>query len=182
MNGFSEESQSIAYGHTHMKARLKEYFGDQIIITEINGKSNIVTLRSTAECVLQEFHDRQKDDPDMEKIHLIKKAAKLIRNDIKSVGTSNEHYPPSYEIESQEKSYNFLPTSVNVFLEGIIMGKDVDLKRASIGQAIMQAARPRVLLAPLKIGLDVQLHHHFASRLLIDSLHRLLFLPGSSNV
>lgn len=115
MSGFSEESQSIAYGHTHMKARLKEYFGDQIIITEINGKSNIVTLRSTAEYVLQEFHDRQKDDPDMEKIHLIKKAAKLIRNDIKSVGTSNEHYPPSYEIESQEKSYNFLPTSVKVF-------------------------------------------------------------------
>jgi len=103
----------------------------------------------------------------MEKIHLIKTAAKLIRNDIKSVGTSNEHYPPSYEIESQEKSYNFPPTSVKVFLEGIIVGKNVDLKRASIGQAIMQAARPRVLLAPLQIGLDVQLHHHFASRLLI---------------
>ena len=41
MNGFLEESQSIAYGHTHMKARLKEHFGDQIIITEINGKSNV---------------------------------------------------------------------------------------------------------------------------------------------
>ena len=51
----------------------------------------------------------------------------------------------------------------------------MDLKRASIGQAIMQAARPRVLLAPLQIGLDVQLHHHFTSRLLIDSLHRLGF-------
>ena len=46
-----------------------------------------MTLRSTAACVLQEFHDRQEDDPDMEKILLIKKAAKLIRNDIKSVGT-----------------------------------------------------------------------------------------------
>ena len=59
MNGFFEESQSIDYGHTLMKARLKEYFGDQIIITEINGKSNVVTLRSTAKCVLQKFHDRQ---------------------------------------------------------------------------------------------------------------------------
>ena len=123
MNGFLEESQSIAYGHTHMKARLKEYFGDQIIITDINGKSNVVTLRSTAECVLQEFHDRQEDDPDMEKIHLIKTAAKLIRNDIKSVGNSNEHYPPSYEIESQKKSYNFLPTSVKVFFRGNHHGK-----------------------------------------------------------
>ena len=86
MNDFFEESQSIAYGHTHVKARLKEYFGDQIIITEINGKPNVVTLRSTTECVLQEFHDRQEDDPDMEKIHLTKTAG---YNDVKSVGTSN---------------------------------------------------------------------------------------------
>ena len=163
MNGFLEDHK--AYGHTLMKERLKEYFGDQIIIADINWKSNVVTLRSTAECVLQELHDRQEDYPDMEKIHLIKKAAKLIRNDIKSVGTSKEHYPPSCEIESQEKSYNFLPIYVNVFLEGIIMGKDVNLKRASIGQVIWQAARPRVLLAPLQIGLDVQLHHHFASQI-----------------
>ena len=45
------------------------------------------------------------------------------------------------------------------------------MKCASIGQALMQAARPRVLIAPLQIGLAVQLHHHFASRFLIDSLH-----------
>lgn len=51
-------------------------------------------------------------------------------------------------------------------------GKDVGLKLASIGQAMMQAARPRVLLAPLQVGVAVQLHHHFASRFLIDSLHR----------
>ena len=37
---------------------------------------------------------------------------------------------------------------------------------------MMQAARPRVLLAPLQVGVAVQLHHHFASRFLIDSLHR----------
>ena len=55
MNGFLEESQSIAYSHTHMKARLKEYFGEQIIITEINGKSNVVTLRGTSECDCKNF-------------------------------------------------------------------------------------------------------------------------------
>ena len=81
MNGFLEESKSIAYGLTYMKA---EYFGDQIIIPEINGKSNVETLRSTAERVLEELHDRQEDDPDMEKIHLIKTAAKLIVTKVKS--------------------------------------------------------------------------------------------------
>ena len=35
----------------------------------------------------------------------------------------------------------------------------------------MQAARPCVLLAPLQVALGVQLHHHFASRFLIDSLN-----------
>ena len=105
MNEFLEESQSIAYGHTHMKARLKENFGDQLIITEINEKSNVVTLRG--------------------------------------------------------------------FFRGNHHGKGCGRKRVSIGQAIMQAARPRVLLAPLQIGLGVQLHHHFVSRFRIDSLHRL---------
>ena len=51
------------------------------------------------------------------------------------------------------------------------MGKGSQRKIASIGQAIMQAARPRVLLAPLHVSLGVQLHHHFVSRFLIDSLH-----------
>ena len=45
------------------------------------------------------------------------------------------------------------------------------MKIASIGQAIMQAARPRVLLPPLQFGLGVQVHHHFGSHFLIDALH-----------
>lgn len=35
----------------------------------------------------------------------------------------------------------------------------------------MQAVRPRVLLAPLHLGLGIQMHHHFGSKFLIDSLH-----------
>ena len=36
----------------------------------------------------------------------------------------------------------------------------------------MQDVRPRVLLPPLQFGLGVQMHHHFASCFLIDSLHQ----------
>ena len=36
----------------------------------------------------------------------------------------------------------------------------------------MQGARPRVIIAHLQIGLAVQLHHHYASRSLIDTLSR----------
>ena len=44
-------------------------------------------------------------------------------------------------------------------------------KFASIGQAIIQATRPRVLIAPLQVGLAIQMHHHFGSKFLIDSLN-----------
>ena len=56
------------------------------------------------------------------------------------------------------------------------------MKVASIGQAMMQAARPRVLTAPLQIGLAVQLHHNFASWFLIDSLYRFGFCSSYSEV
>ena len=36
----------------------------------------------------------------------------------------------------------------------------------------MQAALPRVLLVPLQVILGVQLHYHYASQLLINTLHQ----------
>ncbi len=109
----------------------------------------------------------QKADPETDKMRLIKTASKLILEDIKAVETSNVVYP---SLESDE-CINFLSETLRGFLEGLIKRKGAQMKIASIGQAIMQAARPRVLLAPLQVGLGVQLHHHFASRFLIDSLH-----------
>ena len=172
MNDYMADSEGTAYSHTHMKAKLMEHFGDKILITEINGKANVVTFRNTAETILQEFHVHQKDHPEQEKKHIIKAAAKLIKNDIKLVETSTEHYPPVDEIETEDRCLNFLPDTLKLLLEGILTGKDIGMKLASIGQAIMQAADPRVLISPLQVGLAVQLHHHFASRFLIDSLHR----------
>lgn len=45
----------------------------------------------------------------------------------------------------------------------------------AIGQAIMQACRPRALIAPLQLGLGMQMHHHFGSKFLIDTLSNLGF-------
>jgi len=171
----------MAYGHTHMKTKIKEHFGDQIIITEINGKPNVVTFRTTAETILDEFHvtNQKSVDQETEKLNIIKTAARLIKNDIKAVETSNDKYPL---IDNDEKaSLNFLPVSLIILLEGILLGKD-SLKLASIGQAIIQAARPRVLIAPLQIGLGVQLHHNYASRFLIDTLNRHGFCSSYSEV
>ncbi len=51
-----------------------------------------------------------------------------------------------------------------------VIAKKEDKKVASIGYAIMQVTRPRVTVIPFQIGLAIQMHHHFCSRFLIDSL------------
>ncbi len=47
-------TEHSAYTCTHMQQKLKEHFGNKIIQTEINGKCNVVTLRSKA--VLHDFY------------------------------------------------------------------------------------------------------------------------------
>ena len=112
----------------------------------------------------------------------------------KSLETSNTAYPTCEEMASEDACIDFLPETLRVLLEQLIVGKPYNYSRyslslntfsflelaaknkiASVGQAIVQAVHPRVLLAPLQIGLAVQLHHHYASRFLVDSLHHLGF-------
>lgn len=78
-------------------------------------------------------------------------------------------------LADEEEAINFLPESPGILLKGMLVGTDTMLKISSIEKALMQATRPRVLLTPLLIGLEAQLHHHFASRLLVDILHKLGF-------
>ena len=125
---------------------------------------------------------------------LIETAAKLIKNDTKVIETSNTAYPTCEEIASEDACIDFLPETLRVLLEQLIVGKPYNYSRyslslitfsflgsaakikiASVGQAIVQAVHPHVLLAPLQIGLAVPLHHHYASRFLVDSLHHLGF-------
>lgn len=172
MEEYSNNTESEAYGRSHTKTKLLEYFGDKIIITDVNGKPNVVTLKTTATAILQEFHFREyQDDLDInaEQMNIVKTAAKLIKNDIKSIPTSSDSYPT---ITTDAQSHvRYLPASLSTFFSLLTSEKNNALKVASIGQAIVQTARPRVVISPLQIGLAVQLHHNFASSFLIDTLH-----------
>ena len=59
MNDYLDNPELCAYGHTHMKEELLGHLKNEIVITEINGRSNVVTLKSTADSILQEFHKSQ---------------------------------------------------------------------------------------------------------------------------
>ena len=181
MNDYLGNPELCAYGHTHMKEELLGHLKNEIVITEINGRSNVVTLKSTADSILQEFHKSQvaNKSQEEEKQMIIQTAARLIKQEIKSVTTPGTSYP---QVDADvEKHLDFLPQSLRLFLTNVLAGKS-RIKLASIGQTIMQATRPRALMAPLQIGLAIQLHHNFASRFLVDSLNSLGFCSSYDEV
>ena len=64
----------------------------------------------------------------------------------------------------------------------MFVGKEKFVKVSFIGQAIMQQVKPRVFLAPLQIGVAVQIHHQFALQFLNDSLNVMGFASSYSEV
>jgi hypothetical protein len=56
-----------------MKCKLSEHFGDQIAITNINGKTAGLTLRTTVSQILHEFYAIKKsNDPEQEKMKVVR--------------------------------------------------------------------------------------------------------------
>lgn len=183
MDDYLKGSPCDTYSFRYMKKKLLEYYGDRIIVTELNGKSNVVTFRTTASIILNDFYGQQnRNDSESEKLRIIQTAAKLIKNDIKRLDSNTDTYPTCDEMSSTTRALEFVPKSLLSFLQVLFTGKDTDLKQASLGQALMQATRPRVLLAPMQFGLSAEMHSKFASRYLVDTLHKRGFGVGYSEV
>ena len=171
-----------AYSHPKMKEEeLQKYFGEELIITELKGKSNVVTFTRTASSILHSIFSPKMSD-EAQKSMVIEIAVELTKSEIKILATSRASYPRPYDIASRTANLDFEPDSLQLMLTTIFRGKDVDLKVASIGQAIMQAARPRILICPMQIGLAVQIHHCFSSKFLVDTLYSLGFSSSYNEV
>ncbi|CAG2250738.1 unnamed protein product [Mytilus edulis] len=177
------KNEDDPYSSKYMKRKLLDHFGTSIVIAEINGKSDVVTFKMTASEILHEFYNQPKDeDIQVKQKRLIEVAAKLILNDIKSIPTNKEVYPDPSILSSISANQEFLPSSLRTFLTTLLNSMTSDIKICSIGQAVMQATRPRVIMAPLQVGLGIQLHHHFASKYLIDVLHTLGFCSSYGEI
>ena len=131
-----------------MKKRLKEYFGNKIITTDINGKPNVIAFYSTASAIHQQFYQQQRnEDTEKEKLRLVEAAVKIINNDIKSLKAHQMKHTDVTSLSLYD-AVTLLPDPVKVFLTGVLTGKK-HFKLALLGQALMQAAHPQVLTLPL---------------------------------
>lgn len=165
-----------AYSAVYMNMTILEHFGDSVVIAELNGKHNSLTFKSTAHAILHTWYDRKgKNGSASESRSIVHTTAKFILNDIKSIETSIEEYPATADIMSIESNMKYVPEALRLLLTYLINNKGSERKIVSIDQAIVQTSIPRKLIAPLRIGFGVQMHHQFGSKFLIEVLHSLGF-------
>lgn len=113
------------------------------------------------------------NDNQSEKQRMIQSVAKIIKTDVCLIPSNKEVYPSSESLSNLELQRNFLPDALYDLLDGMFVEKDRVLKVVSIGQAIIQAIRPRTIISPLQFGLAVQMHHNFGSKALVMTLSNL---------
>lgn len=171
-------SNEQAYSNVYMKSCIQNHFGTEVIISKNAGKSNIVTFVSKNSSIMEDEYKKE----NLNQIeNIIVAAAEAIKREISKIECNTSTYPLAQEMDDVSKSLYFLPKYLYKFLE-LVIGVNKKTQLASIGQAIIQTARPNSILAPLQLGLAVQMHHHFASRFLIESLHKSGFCIGYREV
>ena len=166
-----------------MKSKLLEHYGKSIFIAEGEGLSHIVSFREKMSEILRKyFNTPNVDDEETEKRAIIEAAAKLIKSDIKTMITpSVEEYPKSNDV-TLECALEYVPASVRCLLQHLLVGKDTRKQEPSSGHISVQGVRPRVAIAPLQIGLAIQMHHHFRSKFLVDILSAMGYCSSYSEV
>jgi hypothetical protein len=106
-----------------------------VIIADVNGKPNVVTLQKTASSILHDFYQHQSEikNTESEKDRTIKAAAKLIKADIWLVDDTKTHYVLSSTLRSSESNFEYVPESLCLFLQTLFTTGDASLKVSSIG-------------------------------------------------
>ena len=144
MEEYLEGTEEDAYSVVYMKRRLQEHFGDRIVITSTKKRPNVVTFKHTVASIVHEFYVQPRcHDLKEEESRIVEAAAKLVKREIMSKDVSTENFPESAPMSSVDTALEFVPTVLQTFLRTLFSGKDVSLKLASLGQAIVQATRPR---------------------------------------
>lgn len=182
MKEFLPDEDSLPYGNQYLKSKLKDRYGNSLHIAEGEGLHDIVTMRERASEILRLYFKHQEGDEESQKRAIIETAARLIKSDIKTNVPSVTDQYPSSEMLKLDSTLAYIPKTLHLLLDSLFVGTDNRRKVASIGQAIIQAVRPRATIVPLQIGLGVQTHHLHRSKFLVDTLHEMGFSSSYGEV
>lgn len=163
-----------------VKKKLKERYGNDIIISAKRKKKTIVSFTNIASNTLIDtwYTNRANNDED-ERLRIVRAAAEIIREDIKSKTYEFKTYPSGSEFYRDVKSD--IPKTLTVLLENIIKkdkkntGNKMHTKCLSIGHSIIAATRSRSFKSHIQLGISVYIHRKLSGKTLIDMLSNISF-------
>jgi len=171
--------EAEVYTRKHLEHKLKEHFGDSLVVTSFASKPNVLTFRTAFSAIVNKsWYDDRNPDPQSEKQRMARTVAEIVSADIRSMPCECDVYPSprSLQLNSLQKA---VPQTLHSLVERIISQRGrhaqnttlTQRKSVAIEQAIISATRPSSFLSPLLIGLGVYLHRKYDSENLINMLH-----------
>ena len=164
---------SEVYSVKWLKQKLHEHYEDLIFFAEVDGRGNVLCFKNMANFIVNDkWYSERKKDTKEELERIVIAAAKIIRAEIREIEFDLKSYPTNEDIADVNKGKEWIPHHLQTFLATIMHS---EIKKNSIGHAIIQAARPRSVITPTLFGIGVEMDHVFGSRWLVDQLARFGF-------
>lgn len=173
------------YEVKHFKTLLIKHFGDRVVITNIQKKPSIVTLKATADKALTEsWYSEKCKDPDDEIRRIVITAARLLRGAIQNEVYDNSYYPSVEDIRTG--GLNAVPRLLDLFTNELTKrrrkssdeSQDVKRKRQMINHMILKLCRPRSFQSPIISALGLYLSRQYGSKNLNTIGSSLGFTPS----
>lgn len=168
------ETEENVVSDGYLRKMLMDHFKQDVIETVIPGFSAIFTFKNSIKDLLnQKWYDSKSASLNDEKVRIVKKAAQIIREDIRAHYYKMHEYPTFEEIENGGNE--LIPETLQIWTDEITAKQKLisDRKKVFINHSIISAVRPRSFLSPLKLGISVYANKKFGSRHIVDIFNSL---------
>ena len=159
------------YSTKHIKHRLIEYFGDQVTISEVDGKVNVVAFKDTAASILHESYTQSaQDSEDDETIKVTKQVVSRIKQDISDIGHKTDVYPSlaDTDLDNLEdivlESLQYLMKTMFTDSRSETGKRKQRLKQTFLSHVLMHAVGKKALISPLLLSIGLFIHQTTRSR------------------
>ena len=102
----------------------------------------------SAYIVNQKWHENQSDNSE----HIVVTASKLLKAAIRETENDTGVHPRCADVQDAQRSGDWMPNLLQTFLDNLICP---EAKKSDIGHSIVQAVKPRSVIAPLPFALGV---------------------------
>ena len=161
-----EDNGGVAYTFRAFKEKLKARYREHVHFVKPAGcKGELVCFNRMTDYILRELKEQGSDT----KTSVIRAAAKIIKEEIREMNFTTDHYPTVHDLKENEK---WVPDSLLMLMEFLVPTK---LKQLSLSQCIVQAARPRTVIAPIPFGVALNIERSTGCRQLLTHFSRLGF-------